>query len=112
MNVPPTAPPDQADELHATLANQYCRTVLAHFTNTDEDAATVDGLTTVVAGEHAVDRDEAAIALHHTALPKLDAAGIADYDVRSGTVRYYGHSALLAEDADPSERESDTATTT
>nr|WP_135304922.1 hypothetical protein [Halomicroarcula amylolytica] len=35
-----------------------------------------------------------AIALHHTHLPKLAEHEVLDYDVRSRTVRYHGHSAL------------------
>lgn len=37
-----------------------------------------------------------AIDLHHRDLPKLEAAGLVEYDARSRTVRYDDHPALEA----------------
>jgi len=82
------------DELLATLNDPYCRFVLCHIRDASEAVASVERLSTAFAREHGVDTDQAAVRLHHTALPKLSDVGVLDYDARSNTVRYYSHSLL------------------
>lgn len=106
MKISTSAPTERVDELHATLANPYCRTILAHFADASENVTTVEALSTVVTDSDVRDVDGVMIELHHAALPKLDAAGVVDYDARSKTVRYRGHPALQDETSGSAEYES------
>lgn len=108
MRISPSAPPETVDELHAAFANEYCRTVAAHFVGEPRTAATLDDLATVLAAEHDVGETEAAVALHHTALPRLDHADVVDYDAQERTVEYRGHAALVVEDAEDTGHASNT----
>lgn len=82
------------DELWSALSNRYCRFVLQYFSDTSEDTASVADLSTAVAREKDADEDQAALRLHHVALPKLNSIGVVNYDAGSKTVRYLGHSHL------------------
>lgn len=84
----------QKYDLLAALTNQYCRFVVRYFRNASEDDASVEDLSSAFARENDEDEDQAALHLHHTALPKLSDVGIVDYDARSKRIRYYGHSEL------------------
>ena len=86
--------PEQIDEFLSTLANQHCRFVLSYFRDSSEEVASVDDLATAVSRRDSVDKKHVAIQFHHSALPKLEDAGIIDYDARTNTARYRGHSEL------------------
>ena len=86
--------PTQKYELLSVLANQHCRFVVRYFRDASEDDASVEELSTTFVRENDGDEDQAALHLHHTALPKLSDVGVVDYDARSKTVRYHGHSEL------------------
>lgn len=81
--------PEEVDELFTVLADPHCRTIIFYFRNTSTEVATVADLTSEV--ESGVTDEEIAIQLHHSALPRLDDAGIVEYDPRSNTVRYLDH---------------------
>ncbi|AHG00771.1 hypothetical protein HALLA_06880 [Halostagnicola larsenii XH-48] len=80
--------------LLSALANRYSRSVIAYFRNTTEDHTSVDDIAAVLARRDHADETQIGIRLHHVVLPKLDAVGIVDYDSRTKTVRYHGHSQL------------------
>lgn len=80
--------------LLSALANQHCRSVIAYFRNTSDDRASVDDVAAALAQRDHADETKIAIQLHHVALPKLDGVGLVDYDERTKTVRYHGHSHL------------------
>lgn len=76
------------DELLTLLADHHRRAVLDHLRESDDDVASLQELAAAV-GEEDGDED-ATLRLHHAALPRLEAAGVVDYDARSDTVRYRG----------------------
>lgn len=86
--------PEQTGQLLSTLSNQYCRFVLSYFSDASEEHASVDDLATALTRHVSVDKNRVAKQLHHSALPKLEDMGIVEYDARSNTVRYHGHSRL------------------
>ena len=85
------------------LANRHRRHALSYLVGMDDDTATLGELCGYVAARHAnagtapKHDDELAIGLHHIHLPKLEAAGVIEYDARSQTIRYHGQ--LLLEQA-------------
>lgn len=81
--------PEELDKLLTVLADSRCRSIILYFRNTSAEAATVADLTSEVE-THATEK-EIAIQLHHSALPRLDEAGIIEYNTRSNTVRYLDH---------------------
>ncbi|RBI62473.1 hypothetical protein DMJ13_11485 [halophilic archaeon] len=78
------------DELLQIVADRHRRSVLYCLQDANEDVASFDELR-----EHLLARDldiddseRATIALHHRILPRLEDAGLVEYDARSDTVRY------------------------
>lgn len=84
------------DELLALLADRHRRTVLAYFLESTDDVASLRELSAEISEEYDGDDEDVWIRLHHSVLPRLDAAGVVDYDARSNTVRYRGHQKLEA----------------
>lgn len=78
--------PEEVDELLTVLADPHCRSVIFYFRNTSAEAATVADLAAEV--ETQTTEEEIASQLHHSTLPRLEDAGIVEYDARSNTVRY------------------------
>ncbi|MFC7238749.1 hypothetical protein ACFQS4_11030 [Saliphagus sp. GCM10025317] len=79
-------------EVCSALANERCRSVLYYFQESTPTVASYEALITY-SYEHddTIDtREQAAIALQHVTLPKLEEAGIIEHDGRSSTVRYRG----------------------
>jgi hypothetical protein len=75
------------------LLDQYERRCIIHFLREAEsDHVSVSEVARHLQEQDPTpdDRDELAIALHHTHLPKLAALGALDFDARSETVRYNG----------------------
>lgn len=89
----------------SALATQHCRSVIAYFRNASSDHASVDEVASTLAGRDNVDETQIATRLHHAVLPKLDDVGLIDYDARTNTARYHGHTRL--EDVDEFLSESD-----
>lgn len=91
---------EDLDRLFDLLAEPRRRRVLTYLSETAADAvALTDLIAAVVAREPdpegEIDHYEVvAIDVYHTHLPKLEAAGLLEYDARSRTVRYYGHPKL------------------
>ncbi|MEF8851380.1 MAG: ArsR family transcriptional regulator [Haloarculaceae archaeon] len=89
------------DDVFGILADWRRREVCRFFVETDADIASVDDLAILLAGCRPDDargtppaHDELVAALEERHLPRLDAAGVVDYDSRSGTVRYWGQPTL------------------
>ncbi|MFC7138679.1 hypothetical protein ACFQMA_02365 [Halosimplex aquaticum] len=86
------------DTVFDALADWRRREVCQFFRETDVSTATVDELAMLLAacepaGLGETDgrtHEEFATELTETHLPRLDAAGVVDYDDRSDTVRYWG----------------------
>jgi len=86
------------DSVFDALADWRRREVCQYFIETDAESATVDQLAMLLlACEHpGVEEcadptfEELVIQLEHQHLPRLDEAGVVDYDDRSNTVRYWG----------------------
>lgn len=86
------------DTVFDALADWRRREVCQFFKEGDVSTATVDELAMLLAGceptgLHGPDgrtHEEFATELTETHLPRLDAAGVVDYDDRSDTVRYWG----------------------
>lgn len=75
------------DELLTALANAHCRAVLRYFRDAPEPTTTVTALARQLTDtDRTTDRE--AIRLHHRTLPRLDDAGLLDYDPVDHTVRY------------------------
>lgn len=87
-----------ANRLHSVLANENRRYVLDYFEDSTDQTATLSDLADYLVARHPEpenwSRERARIRLHHVDVPKLEAAGLLDYDARSRTVRYRGHSGL------------------
>lgn len=98
----PAGDPDEAtiDGCFDALASRRRRQVLAYLEGEGSDEVSFDALVSaVVAAEPRPDArtghyEQVALALHHAHLPKLERAGLVEYDPRARTVRYRGHSLI------------------
>ncbi|WP_425499326.1 DUF7344 domain-containing protein [Natronosalvus caseinilyticus] len=99
--MPPATNDDESASLQAdiavgdvcsVLANEWCRSVLYYFQESTPTVASYEALITHrCKHDDTIDtREQAAIALQHVTLPKLEEAGIIEYDGRSSSVRYRG----------------------
>lgn len=81
--------PRRFDTLFGLLADRDRRTVLRWFRDHDDETVSLRTLSRHLAGERdAQDVDRVTLGLHHWVLPKLQEAGVVEYDARSETVRY------------------------
>ena len=84
------------DDVFGLLADWRRRAVCLYFADEGVSSTEVDTLATAVAqrgmGRVDDDTDESAVrdALVEEHLPRLDRAGVLDFDERSGSVRYWG----------------------
>ena len=79
------------DDVFELLSNHCRRRVCLFLRRAGVEVATLQDLVDALApnaGDE--ERERLAINLHHRHLPKLDDAGIVDYDPRSNTARYWG----------------------
>lgn len=81
------------DTIFELLADHQRRCVLSYLKNTSDDVVSRRELASHVSTQipDAVSEEHVAARLHHTVLPKLDGAGLLEYDPRSATVRYRAH---------------------
>lgn len=95
-NCDPDKPDEQApvdyDTMFEVLADKRRRLVLHHLA--EDQSAELDELVDSVCDSVESDPPDVSAALHHNHLPRLDDAGILEYDSRSGSVRYYEHEPL------------------
>jgi hypothetical protein len=79
------------DDVFELLSNDCRRRICLFLCRAGVEVATLEDLVEALAPEATeAERDRLAINLHHRHLPKLDEAGIVDYDPRSNTARYWG----------------------
>ena len=86
-------PEESLDGLLEVLANERRRRILYYLDGKDDEVATFTELIDYVTVHEAdsVDdlaSDEVAVALYHTHIPRLEEAGLIEYDARSRTIRY------------------------
>jgi hypothetical protein len=89
---------DDADRLDCklqALTSRERRKILGHFVTTGTQVTTIEVLSCRLArmqadGDHGQPPPTKAVRtrLHHVHLPKLEECGLAEYDARSGAVRY------------------------
>jgi DNA-binding transcriptional ArsR family regulator len=86
---------DSTDDTLRLLADERRRTAL-RFLIEGDGPTTVDEVAERVAADAGDDRpvERVRVDLHHTHLPKMDEAGVVDYDARRGTVRYRQRAAV------------------
>lgn len=80
--------PDDYDRLFDVLSSHRRRVVLRYLA--DVELASVEEIANVIAARGIDDPLDAALALRHGDLPRLQDARLLEYDPRSGTVRYDG----------------------
>lgn len=85
---------EKVDKLLEILTTQHCRPVLRYLRDSTEEVASVSELAGKTNKEDYGGPEQVAIQLRHSTLPRLEEAGVIDYDPRSETVRYQGHSDL------------------
>jgi hypothetical protein len=78
------------DTVFRLLADEHRREVCLFLSSATETVHKLSALAEAVAPDVDQDARRLAIGLHHQHLPKLDRAGLLDYDPRSRTVRYRG----------------------
>lgn len=83
-----TLDPDRKDELLTTLADARRRAVLAYLRDSPDDVATVGTLTDDIDEAAHGGKELTAVRLVHSDLPRLDEAGLVEFDEKSLTVRY------------------------
>lgn len=77
------------DNLLEAMADELNRRVLASLSAGSDDVVSLNELVDgVVSGSDGRDAERVAIRLHHVSLPKLDEAGVLDYDAEENVVRY------------------------
>ncbi|MFH5844409.1 hypothetical protein [Haladaptatus sp. CMAA 1909] len=87
------------DTIFDILSHSYRRQILFFLSRTEDDLATVADLVTYISEHESGDEtstrrtrgDAVSIALHHNHLPKLEDAGMVEFDTRSETIRYRAH---------------------
>lgn len=78
------------DEFLRVLSSQYCRAALSYVRESPESAAIVDEIAEAIADRRGVETDDVLVRLHHWVLPKLEDAGVVDFERRTDTARYRG----------------------
>ncbi|WP_137286425.1 DUF7344 domain-containing protein [Halorussus salinisoli] len=79
------------DRTLVALSEERRRLVLQYFRNASDDVATMADLADYVANRtESSDFEYVSVALHHKDVPKLEEAGLIEYDSRSETVRFVG----------------------
>lgn len=68
--------------------------MLAHIQYSTADATSLEELAAELHTSQDVDADTLAVRLHHAVLPRLEDAGVVEYDARNKTVRYRDHAVL------------------
>lgn len=86
--------PDMMDELLSILANRDCRATVAYLRRKPDAALHVSRLAEELSRNDTRPPDQLASRLHNGVLPRLAIVGVIEYNERTNTVRYEGHSEL------------------
>lgn len=76
------------DEEVAVLTDPACREALESLRSREDTATTLTALACDTSTHERGRRSDAAVRLHHVTLPKLDGAGLVEYDAAERTVSY------------------------
>ncbi len=87
------------DTVFDILSHSYRRLILSYLSQTEDDLATVADLVSFISKQESetetsmqcTQDDTVRVALQHNHLPKLDDAGVIEFDTRSETIRYWSH---------------------
>jgi len=82
------------DTVFELLAKEQRRHLCQYLSGTDERILSLTEIAEAVAPRVESSEERLAVTLHHQHLPKLDGAGMVDYDSRSKTVRYRGQPSI------------------
>ncbi|WP_222913354.1 hypothetical protein [Natrinema sp. SYSU A 869] len=86
--------PKKKDELLTILANHHRRIILNYFQNLSDNVASIQDLAEEIIEQDNGGKKQVTLQLLHSTLPRLADVGAIEYDQRSNTVRYQGHSKL------------------
>jgi DNA-binding transcriptional ArsR family regulator len=76
------------DDVFQALSDPLRREILCIMDSKDREVIERDELSEILAMLYDISEERVATALDHHHLPKLDSAGLVEYDTRSGIVRY------------------------
>lgn len=79
------------DELLIALADSQRRAIVRHFHDSARDRASLAELSDTIRPPSNALTDAVAVQLHHSTLPRLEAAGLLEYDARTNMIVYRGH---------------------
>lgn len=96
MNLRHTTDTESTDELLIALADPERRAVVRYFQDSTRDWASVAELSAAIQPDSNPLVDSVAVRLHHSTLPRLEAAGLVDYDPRTRAIAYRGHDGIEA----------------
>ena len=82
------------NDLLRICARQYCRPLLLYFRKSSTETVGLSTLIDDIVKQAHGGREQVSLQLRHSVLPCLTEIGYLDFDERSDTVRYYGHSEL------------------
>jgi len=89
-------PTEEVDDVVDALADPRRRTALAAIDAAVDPVSSVDlaGEIARAAPDSSTEESEVLVSLRHVDLPKLEAAGLIEYDREDGTAEYLGHPAI------------------
>ncbi|QLD90315.1 hypothetical protein HWV07_15235 [Natronomonas salina] len=94
MTLQQTFQADRKDELLTILSEAKRRAILTHLQDADDGVATVQELANEIDLQKDGDSGVTPVELVHSDLPRLEDAGVVEFDQRSRTVRYQGSTEL------------------
>lgn len=94
MTLQQTFQPDRKDELLTILSEAKRRAILTYLRDVDDGVATARELVNEIDRQNDGDSGVTSMELVHSDLPRLEEAGVIEFDRRSRTVRYQGATEL------------------
>lgn len=94
MSLQQTFQPDRKDELLTILSEAKRRAILTYLRDVDDGVATVQELSNGIDKQEHGGSKVTPVELVHSDLPRLEEAGVIEFDQRSRTVRYQGSTEL------------------
>ncbi|QLG28343.1 hypothetical protein HUG10_12650 [Halorarum halophilum] len=88
--------PDTTNELLTLLSDEYRRATIAYFRDSSESVSSLEDIADELCEEDQSEADRIAVQLHHSILPRLADSGVVNYDTKTNTAQYRGHSELEA----------------
>ena len=82
------------NELLNICATPHCRPILSYFRDSSSESAVLSEIVDEVTKQAHGGREQVAMQVHHSALPRLAEIGYLEYDKINNSVQYHGHSEL------------------